>query len=411
MKPHISLGNSSASASESGQKVAIVGSGIVGLAHAWAAAKRGWQVTVFERDARPLGASIRNFGMVWPIGQINGPDHRTALASRKLWLEFLEDSKVWHRACGSLHVAYRQDELEVIEEFARLSPEVGFECRMLTPGEATSHSAGLQLDGLLGALWSPTEVSVDPRQVLLEMPRWLNERYGVEFRYGVPIQRVTKQSVVVADGKRYLADRVIVAAGSDFRILYPELYRNAGFKLCKLQMLRTTPQPKGWKLGPMIASGLTLRHYKSFGICSTLAKLKDRIASETPELDDLGIHVMAAQNELGELVLGDSHEYGDEVVPYDKVLIEELILRELRQILDVPNWTIGERWHGVYAKVPNCIEYVHSPEEEVYVVIPSGGCGMTMSFGLADSHWDAWSVGTMAQPVGLSVRESSLSQS
>ena len=410
MRSHLSLEASTEGALEAGQKAAIIGSGIVGLAHAWAAAKRGWQVTVYERDVRPLGASIRNFGMVWPVGQINGPDHRTALASRKLWLEFLEDAKVWHRACGSLHVASREDELEVIEEFARLSPQVGFDCRMLTPEEAVSLSPGLQPEGLLGALWSPTEVSVDPRQVLSEMPRWLNERYGVEFRYGVPIQQATKQAVIAGDGSRYLADRVIVAAGSDFRLLYPELYRDAGFQLCKLQMLRTTPQPKGWKLGPMIASGLTLRHYKSFGICSSLAKLKNRIATETPELDDLGIHVMAAQNELGELVLGDSHEYGHEVSPYDKVLIEELILRELRQFLDVPNWTISERWHGVYAKVPNCIEYVHSPEEDIYVVIPSGGCGMTMSFGLADSHWEAWSVGDLAQPVGLSVRESSLSK-
>jgi hypothetical protein len=30
------------------------------------------------------------------------------------------------------------------------------------------------------------------------------------------------------------------------------------------------------------------------------------------------------------------------------------------------------------------------PESEVHVSIASGGCGMTMSFGLADEQWSAW---------------------
>lgn len=370
--------------------VVVVGAGIVGLAHAWAAAKRGCQVTVLERDPRARGASVRNFGMVWPIGQPNGIDHRTALHSRALWLEFLGQANLWHSRSGSLHLAYREDELKVLDEFARLSKSVGYDCQLLSPEEAAERSAGVKPESLLAALWSPTEVGVNPRQVIQAMPKWLTERYGVAFRFGVPITHADRWSVSAADGASWKADRVVIAAGADFRLLFPDLYRTAGFKLCKLQMMRTVPQPASWKLGPMIASGLTLRHYESFSICRSLKKLKHRIESETPELDDFGIHVMAAQNEQGELILGDSHEYGDHVSPYDKRLIDDLILRELQNILNLPTWKISEHWHGVYAKAPDCIEYFDQVDENVHVAIASGGCGMTMSFGLAESHWAQW---------------------
>ena len=137
----------------------------------------------------------------------------------------------------------------------------------------------------------------------------------------------------------------------------------------------------------MIASGLTLRHYPTFAICPGIEALKRRIADETPELDRYGVHVMAAQNGLGEVVLGDSHEYGADIDPFDKEEIESLMLRELHALIDLPDWRLASRWHGVYAIQPNGEpQFVHSPEEGVTIVIATGGTGMTMSFGLAEQH-------------------------
>src|SRR5450830_27342 len=64
--------------------VAIVGAGMLGLAHAFAAVKRGLRVVVFERSSTPIGASIRNFGMGLVTGQPPGIMLGLAKQSRDL---------------------------------------------------------------------------------------------------------------------------------------------------------------------------------------------------------------------------------------------------------------------------------------------------------------------------------------
>ena len=109
-----------------GQDVGIIGAGIVGLAHAYAAARRGHRVTVFERSAVASGASVRNFGMIWPIGQPFGEARTLALRSREIWLEVLRAADLPHECRGSLHLAYHEDEAQVLHEYAQRSRAEAF---------------------------------------------------------------------------------------------------------------------------------------------------------------------------------------------------------------------------------------------------------------------------------------------
>ncbi|WP_020474720.1 TIGR03364 family FAD-dependent oxidoreductase [Zavarzinella formosa] len=376
--------------------VAIIGGGIVGLANAWSAARQGRSVVLFERENRAEGASVRNFGMVWPIGQTAGEIHRRSLRSRERWLELAERAGLWVNPCGSLHLARRPDELAVIEEFAALAPALGFECRLLTPAETVAKSLGARTAGLLGALWSPTELCIDPREAIAKLPGFLAEEYGVQLRFGEAVTRID-DGRVWAGGKTWRAGRVVVCSGADFRTLFPEEFAASGIRKCKLQMMRTSPQPGGWRLGPHLAGGLTLCHYTSFQECPSLPALRDRVSRETPDFVKYGIHVMASQNGLGEVVIGDSHEYDEAISPFDKPEIDRLILDYLRDMLELPDPTIVGRWHGVYAKHPTQPLFLAEPQPNTHIVSATGGTGMTMSFGWADDLWERWEAGVTNQ--------------
>jgi D-hydroxyproline dehydrogenase subunit beta len=363
--------------------VAIVGAGILGLAHAYLAAKAGKSVVVFERSPRAAGASVRNFGMVWPIGQPAGTMLALSLRSRELWLEILAKAKLPGRETGSLHVTYRQDEAAVAQEFAELGPKLGYECSWLKPCEVLERSHAVQPDGLVGALWSSTELTIDPRQVIQSLPGFLAEQYNIQFVFGTAVTAI-EPPVLRAGSGRWQAESVIVCSGDDFETLYPRHYAASGLTRCKLQMMRTAPQPDGWQLGPSLAAGLTLRFYPAFQVCGTLPALSRRIAGETPEYDRWGIHALVSQTADGALTLGDSHEYSLAVDIFNKQEIDEIILSYTRQFLRAPDLTVAERWYGVYAKHPEKPLVMMQPEDGVRIVASPGGSGMTLSFGVAE---------------------------
>lgn len=360
---------------------AIVGGGIFGLAHAFVLARRGRRVVLFERGLRASGASVRNFGMVWPIGQPAGEMHALALRSRELWREALQATGLPCRPTGSLHVAHREDEADVLREFAEVGPAAGYPCQWLSAEETLRRSDAVVPAGLRGALWSDVEITVDPRAVVAGLGAWLGEN-GVTVRYGSAVRRIELPHIETST-ERWEVDQAIVCAGDDFQTLYPEVFAESGITRCKLQMLRTEPQPGNWQLGPALAAGLTLRFYKAFQICSTLAKLKARIAAEKPEYERWAIHVLASQTADGAITLGDSHEYGLDVSIFDRTEVDELILEEARTFLRLPSWRIAERWHGVYSLHPERPFFEASPAPGVRIVTAPGGSGMTLSFGLA----------------------------
>ncbi len=368
-----------------GKKSAIVvGAGVLGLATARALANQNYQVTVIERSQFSIGASIRNFGMLWPIGQPDGLLYDRAIRSREIWKDFLNSAKIPYNPCGSLHLAYCPEEMEVLDELTAFFAERGRPVNILSADQIMNRFCGINQNNLMGGLYSNDEVIIDPREGIRNLPGYLNSKYGIDFIWGTAITRV-QPGTVFSSSRRLDADLIFLCSGADFEVLYPEIFREQEITKCKLQMMRFVSEESGFNIGTSICGGLSLLHYKSFTASKSLENLRSKIARELPEYLKWGIHVMVSQNMNGELTVGDSHEYGLDFDPFDKNFVNQMILDYLRGLMNIDDWKLIESWNGIYPKMINGKTDLHiEAESGVHILNGIGGNGMTLSFGLAE---------------------------
>jgi FAD dependent oxidoreductase TIGR03364 len=361
----------------------VIGAGIVGLATARALAVRGYSVTVFERNEQAVGASIRNFGMVWPIGQPTGPLFERAMLSRSIWKQTCADAGIWHDEVGSLHLAYHDDELQVMEQYAGINKTYR-DCALLTPAETLQKSPGVNPNGLKGALWSGTEMILEARAAIGAVARHLAEKYDVTFHWNTAISNV-KTSTVTSGNRQWHADEIFICSGVEFETLYPELFTSLAITKCKLQMMRLAAQPGNWRIGPALCGSLSMIHYPGFQSAPALPALRKRYEEQYADHLKWGIHVMAAQNHTGEITVGDSHEYGLVHDPFDKDFINQMILKYLQTFTSFKDIRVIQTWNGTYAKMTTGqTELIVDAEPGVLIINGLGGNGMTLSFGLCE---------------------------
>jgi glycine oxidase len=203
----------------------VVGGGVIGLACAWRAARRGVRVRVLERD-HGEGASNVAAGMLAPAGEADwgqDPLVRLASASGRAWpgfaAELAGDSglEVGYEPHGAVHVALDRDEAEALRRRFELmeSLDLGVrwlrapELRQLEPGLATSAVAGVH---------APREASVDPRLLLPALAAAV-ERCGGQVLGKAEVTdlltddtRVT--GVITQDGREHRAEHVVLATGA-----------------------------------------------------------------------------------------------------------------------------------------------------------------------------------------------------
>ena len=359
--------------------LAIVGAGIVGLAHAVHAVRRGLSVAVVERDERAVGASVRNFGHACLTVQA-GEALRYGLTARPVWLELAAAAGFWAAECGTVAVARAQDELAVLTELADARDGA---VQLLSPAEV-SRRVG-ELPGVLGGAFLAQDLRVDPRSAAPAIAAWLATQ-GVTFHWATAAHTVEPGVIRTSRGELH-STWTVLAVGHNVDRHFPELARQAGVRRCSLHMLRVAA-PGGRRIDPAIFSGSSFLRYAGFRACPSLPQLRQRLTTADPELLAAEVNLMLTQLPDGDLVIGDTHTYALTHDPFQEEAFDTLLLDRTAALLGNGPLTVHQRWRGVYASSTDREFLIAAPEPSIRVVSVVTGIGMTTSLGLAPTVLD-----------------------
>jgi FAD dependent oxidoreductase TIGR03364 len=376
--------------------VIVIGAGVLGAFHAFFAARKGLKVTLLERNPWPAGASTRNFGMLpRTIVETTGPWAEYARDSAAIYQEVQAETDITMERRGCLYLASTPAEDRVLAEFAAgWSAQYG--CAYLTAAEVLARCPFVRESYCRAGLLFPEDLSLDPSRMLARLIPWITESAGVDYRPRTNVVLVRRAGdgceVVTAAGETLHAGRVIVCSGADGQTLFPDVLREAGLRLCKLQMMRIAGDAGQCRIPHSILSGLSLRRYPAFRVCPSYVDLERETVE--PDLAAFGIHLLFKQAPDGSIIVGDSHQHmpsGEGAALSDRTdtTINDAILRYGRSMLQLPTWQIQTCWNGYYLVHPEEPIYTVTPDERIHLVTAIAGKGMTTGPGYARHSIDS----------------------
>ena len=372
----------------------IVGGGILGTFHAYHALELGLKVALFEKDAQPKSATVRNFGQVVPSG-MNTKWQNYGRKSLDYYNLIQSKFDITVRNNGSVYFASNNEEVQLLEELAQINKSNGYASSLITKETCLANYPGLNPHYVLAGLYFPLELTVEPRTMIHRLLEYLQKEKGLDYYPATQVLHCTTLShqieLQTAHGQIFFAEKAIICSGADFQTLYPDLFEKSDLEVTKLQMLQTVPQSNYYLKGSIL-TGLSIRRYEAFHECKSYSSIKEKEDSES-SLKKWGIHILFKQATDGSIIIGDSHQYADaknvDSLGFDlQDDIENAMIEEAKKIIELPNYQIRNRWFGLYSQCKNHDIFKHTIDSNIHIVTGIGGKGMTGSAGFAKENID-----------------------
>lgn len=362
--------------------VCVVGAGLIGLAHALEARRRGLSVVLLERGARATGASVRHSGHLFFSALAPGAPLAAGEPARARWLDLSRRAGTVAEEGGTLIIARNRDELAVLEAAAA---EPGRQAKMRS-AKKLGRLAPIPLDGVLGAFHAKQDLRIAARSAPAALTRLLLGDPQARVEWGAQVHDV-EPGIVHAGALRVRADAVVVCPGGDFRTLPAGLRpREAGLTLRRSQMLRLA-RPGSRRYAQTLVSGAALLEHPAFSAQKGARKLRERLELESPELVEHGVSLVATQLAGGDLIVGGTSTYTDLPAPFSREPLDELVLGQLRALMGVSP-SVKQRWSSIHASAP-------SNPDDLLTSRPMAGVRVVQalrSTAAAVCHWHAATV-------------------
>src|SRR5438093_2479935 len=145
-------------------RAVIIGGGVGGTSIAYHLAEAGWRdVVLVDRAELTSGSTFHSAGLV---GQLRSTTTLTRMMmyGTALYRRLASETGVdvgWHEV-GSLRLASSKERFEELQRQAGWAKTFGLPLELITPEEAQAKFPLMTLDGVLGAVWLPTDGWLDP---------------------------------------------------------------------------------------------------------------------------------------------------------------------------------------------------------------------------------------------------------
>lgn len=387
----------------------VLGAGVVGMATAFAAARRGLSVRVLDRAGGPArGTSFANgaqlsyaytdalgspalwkhlpalllgrdpvFRMHWMFDAASlrwGLDflrnttaarfRRNTLAVLKLAMEsraamdaLLQRHPIAfdHAAPGKMHLYHDAAALKRVDAVVAMKQQRGVVQQVLSAREAVAIEPALEgVKDLAGVLYSPQEEVGDPHRFCTGLLQVLREHYAVQACFDAEIDSLMQQPGMVVlgsrDGRRWRSRKLVVCAGVDSNVLAGQL----GIRVPLMPM-------KGYSFTTPAVAGTPATSITDTTRKLVFCRLGDRL--RVAGLAELGMRDVAIDPVRSDMLVSMARESLPAAANYD---------------------AIDSRWAGLRPMTPSSTPIVRRLGERIVLNVGHGALGWTLAMGTGE---------------------------
>ena len=188
-------------------QVVIIGGGVGGCSIAYHLTKMGWKdIVLIERHELTAGSTWHSAGLV---GQMRSDANLTRMMfySTDLYRQLKDETGYdpgW-REVGGLRLASSIERLEELKQLVGRARSFGMPMEFITPKEAEEKFPIMNMDGVLGAVYTPTDGVIDPTGLTMALAT------GAKSRGAQIIQDCDVEAIHVKNGR---VEEVVTSKGT-----------------------------------------------------------------------------------------------------------------------------------------------------------------------------------------------------